>query len=224
MLIKINKPRVLLGDYIRIETTHFKHRPNVTLNADLTNLNTGTTRAVYIANYRVDDGYVSFLDTKGLELGDYDIVIWQRGNYGNRAEAKFSIAEEAIQDHSLQAQIKTFHWILWKWLESINIYSLPVKLHELDFLPDAEENTLGVSLTKKTGLVNLKVEEFDKGFETLCRMLSVHYRNLDEVIPMESAKDLRTHLSELGQLKYDLEVDAHRLTSLFPRTLTLYTN
>lgn len=224
MLIKINKTRVLLGDYIRIETTHFKHRPNVTLNADLTHLGTGTTRAVYIANYRVDDGYVSFLDTKGLELGDYDIVLWERGNYGNRAEAKFSISEEAIKDHALQAQIKTFHWILWKWLESIDIYSLPVKLHELDFLPDADKKVLGVSLSNQAGLVSLNRENFDDVFESLCRLLAVHYQTIEEVIPIEDMRDLRTHLSELGQLKYDLEVDAHRLTSLFPRTLTLYTN
>ncbi|QGZ14492.1 hypothetical protein [Photobacterium phage PDCC-1] len=224
MLIKINKPRVMPGDYIRIETTHFKHRPNVTLNADLTNRNTGTTRAVYIANYRVEDGYVSFLDTKGLETGDYDIVVWQRGNYGNRAEAKFSIADEAIQDYKLQAQVKTFHWILWKWLESIDIYSSPVKLHELNFLPDAEAKTLGISLAKKTGLVNIKVENFNEDFETLCRMLSVYYPTIDEVIPMDDMIDLRCHLVNLGQLKYDLEINAHRLTSLFPRTLTLYTN
>ncbi|QCW23121.1 hypothetical protein [Vibrio phage 5 TSL-2019] len=224
MKITIAKPRVLLGDYIRIKTTEYEHKPNVTLNADLSNLETGTTRAVTIANYRTNDGYVSYLDTKGLEIGEYSLVVWERGNYGNRDEGRFSISKEAIQDHALQAQIKTFHWILWKWLELIHIYSVPVKLNELDFLPDADKRTLGVSLTNQVGLVKLNEENFNEVFESLCRLVAVHYRTIEEVIPMENMRDLRTHLSELGQLKYDLKVDAHRLTSLFPRTLTLHTN
>ncbi|AUR81018.1 hypothetical protein FDJ25_gp189 [Vibrio phage Aphrodite1] len=224
MKIAIAKPRVLLGDYIRIKTTEYEHKPNVTLNADLSNLETGTTRAVTIANYRTNDGYVSYLDTKGLEIGDYSLVVWERGNYGNRDEGRFSISKEAIQDHKLQAQLKTFHRILWKWLESINVYSAPVKLNELNFLPDADKKTLGVSLTNQAGLVNLNEENFDEVFESLCRLLAVHYRTIDEVIPTEDMVDLRCHLVNLGQLKYDLEIDAHRLTSLFPRTLTLYTN
>ncbi|UPT53949.1 hypothetical protein [Vibrio phage phiKT1019] len=194
----------------------------MTLNGDLKRVETGAMRAVHMKNFRIENGYVSFIDTKGLEPGKYELCVWERGCYAHRGDVSFTISEEGTpRHHKLESEIRTLYWILWKWMESIEIYSEPITLGELVITPIADKKVLTVGFRNKAGLTYIELDQIITGYDDLCVMLASKFNSIHDVIPDEDMRSLREHLSGLGQLKYDFEIDAIRLSSLFPRTLEL---